>query len=363
MAPVRNAVEIMASIAPEDPKLCWAIGVVDRQSRHMARLLDDLLDVSRIVCGKLALDLRRCPLAAIVESAVDAARPLIAARQHRFDLELPDEPLYLEADSTRLSQVLTNLLNNAALYTPDGGRIRLCAQGQDERILIRVIDNGEGIAPELRARLFEAFTQGPRPLDRAPGGLGLGLVIAARLTTLHGGHIEAHSDGPGQGAEFRLSLPRTAPESAARVPAAHAEQPIAAALKILVVDDNAEVAQGMAALLEHLGQQVAVALSGVEAIAIAPRFSPRLVLIDFGMAGMDGFETAQRLRTLEPDPQRMRLVGVSGYSDARMQEMGRRAGLDQQLIKPVGRDILAELLRRIAASSPPGAPPPDRIGT
>jgi CheY-like chemotaxis protein len=294
---------------------------------------------------------------------VDAARPLIAARQHRFDLELPDEPLYLEADSTRLSQVLTNLLNNAALYTPDGGRIRLCAQGQDERILIRVIDNGEGIAPELRARLFEAFTQGPRPLDRAPGGLGLGLVIAARLTTLHGGHIEAHSDGPGQGAEFRLSLPRTEPESAARVPAAHAEQPIAAALKILVVDDNAEVAQGMAALLEHLGQQVAVALSGVEAIAIAPRFSPRLVLIDFGMAGMDGFETAQRLRTLEPDPQRMRLVGVSGYSDARMQEMGRRAGLDQQLIKPVGRDILAELLRWIAASSPPEEPPPDRIGT
>jgi len=347
MAPVRSAVDVMETLAPEHPKLRWAIGVIDRQSRHMGRLLDDLLDVSRIVRGKLSLETRIIPVGEVVDQAVDGAAHLMEARRHHFAVDLPEQPIYLDADPSRLCQVLTNLLTNAAKYTAEAGHIRLSVEGRVGLCVIRVSDDGEGIDPELRAGLFDAFTQGRRQLNRAPGGLGLGLTIAARLTELHGGRIEVHSEGPGKGAEFTLFLPRcdTPPVAA---PTTEEEQTLEGEPpRILVVDDNPDVANGMGMLLEVLGYPAQVCLSGAEALDMAERFQPRLVLLDIGMDDMDGFETARRLRAVHEDPTCMRLVAVSGYGDAAFQAQGRQAGFDEYLTKPVGRRDLLRLLRSL----------------
>jgi len=351
MAPVRSAVDVMRTLAPEEPKLRWAIQVIERQSRHMGRLLDDLLDISRIIRGKLSLEMRVIDIVEVVEQAVDGAAHLIEQRGHRFDIELPEEPAYLEADASRLAQVLVNLLTNAAKYTPEQGHIRLVVEGRSGLCLVRVIDNGEGIDPQLRGDLFKTFSQGRRRLDRAPGGLGLGLSIAARLTELHGGRIEVDSEGRGRGAELRLCLPRA--EAPVAMPAQPNEaeplQPHKA--RVLVVDDNPDVAEGMGTLLEVLGYPVQVCLSGSEALDAAAKFGPRLVLLDIGMEDMDGFETARRLRALEPDPSRMRLIAVSGYGDAGFQARAREAGFDEHRVKPLGREALVALLRAVDAPS------------
>ena len=347
MAPVRSAVDVMETVAPEHPKLRWAIGVIDRQSQHMGRLLDDLLDVSRIVRGKLSLETRIIPVGEIVDQAVDGAMHLMEERHHDFAVDLPEQPIYLDADPSRLSQVLTNLLTNAAKYTAESGHIRLSVEGRVGLCVIRVSDDGEGIDPELRAGLFDAFTQGRRRLNRAPGGLGLGLTIAARLTELHGGRIEVHSEGPGKGADFSLFLPRcdalpVAAPTSDDEQTAEGEPP-----RILVVDDNPDVAHGMGMLLDVLGYPAQVCLSGAEALDMAERFQPRLVLLDIGMDEMDGFETARRLRAAHDDSKCMRLVAVSGYGDAAFQAQGRQAGFDEHLIKPVGRHDLLRLLRSL----------------
>jgi PAS domain S-box-containing protein len=348
MAPVRSAVDVMEAIDPEDSKLRWAIGVVDRQSRHMSRLLDDLLDVSRIIRGKLKLDKRLVRLEEIIEDAVDGARHLIEQRGHNLEIALPDTPVFLQVDVSRLAQVLVNLLTNAAKYTHEGGEIRLRAEARTGVVVIRVIDNGQGISEELRAGLFDAFTQGRRELNRSPGGLGLGLAIASRLTELHGGRIEMHSAGADAGAEFSLFLPRAEPPAeTTAVPGPRAEAP-REAVKVLVVDDNEDVARSMGVLLMLLGCEVQTRFSGAEAIDAAREFQPRLVLLDIGMDGMDGFETARRLRAAEPDPERMLLVAVTGYGDPGFRSMGRKAGFDQHLTKPVGRERLTALLDAVS---------------
>jgi PAS domain S-box-containing protein len=410
MAPLQNAVDLMGLLRPDDAKLRWSIDVVERQVRQMDRLLDDLLDVSRIVRGKLRLERRVVALNRIIEQAIDAAQPALEARGHRFDIELPEAPVWLDADPARLAQVLTNLLNNAAKYTPDGGHVRLSAATGPGTLVLRVADNGDGIDAELRASLFQIFTQGRHRLERTGGGrsgLGLGLAIAARLAELHGGRIEVESAGPGQGSTFSVYLPTVAAPPAEPTGRRWAPGPTSRALRVLVVDDSADAADGMAMLLSALGHEVRVCRSGAEALAAAPRFRPRIVLLDLGMDGMDGFETARRLRALEgtgwrddasaavaassqdrantgfavvtrgegpvesqdtrqvaPDSAGsavdtaaaavpMLLVAVSGYGDARVRERGRAVGFDRHFTKPVGRHALMELLAEAARGAGP----------
>ncbi len=412
MAPLQHAVDLMRLLSPADAKLRWSIDMVERQARQMDRLLDDLLDISRVVRGKLRLERRVVALNEIIEQAIDASQPELEARGHRFDIELPDTPVYLDADPARLAQVLTNLLNNAAKYTPAGGHVRLSAEAQPGTVVLRVADNGDGIDAELRTNLFQIFTQGRHRLERTGGssrsGLGLGLAIAARLAELHGGRIEVDSAGPGRGSTFSLFLPSVAaPAATPRRRKAPAQTPHG--LRVLVVDDNADAADGMAMLLSALGHEVQVCRSGPEALAAAPRFRPRVVLLDLGMDGMDGFETARRLRSLEsagwrdasgtdaasscagstgaeggpavetrdvghvespavgpaapdmsgsavdtgPMGAPMLLAAVSGYGDARVRERGRAAGFDRHFTKPVGRQALMELFCEAARGDRP----------
>jgi CheY-like chemotaxis protein len=368
----------MQAMHVTDPKLAWAIGVVDRQTRQMERLVDDLMDVSRIICGKMQLAPRVVAVSEVVDQALDASRQQLEARGHLLRLELPSEPLYLLADPARLAQVLTNLLNNAAKYTPEGGNVTLRVEARPDLLVISVTDDGDGIDPQLRRSLFRLFTQGPRALERTGGGsksgLGLGLAIAARLAELHRGRIEVDSAGPGLGASFSVILPRVSAPGALPV-RAHARAAAAPpALSVLVVDDNADAADSMAMLLSALGQHVSVCHTGAEALAAAARERPRVVLLDLGMPDMDGFEIARRLRTLEKQresgpesaqqtadsggrgaPPRMLLAAVSGYGDGRTRERGRQAGIDLHLIKPVSGATLAALLRDEAGNGDPQA--------
>lgn len=354
MAPVRNAVDLMQGQVLPEPGLAWAVGVIDRQTRQMDRLLDDLLDVSRIIRGKLHLSPRVVDIAEVVSQAVDASRQQLESRDHHFRLDVPDEPLYLEADSARLAQVLTNLLNNAAKYTPEGGHIALQVEGRPGTLLLHVRDDGDGIDAELRASLFRTFTQGQRRLERTGGsksGLGLGLAIAARITELHGGRIEVDSPGPGRGSTFSVFLPRTAVPEPREPPAQCAQaQPATEAVSVLVVDDNADAAEGLAMLLSAMGHRVRICHSGAEALAAVARERPQLVLLDLGMDDMDGFETAWRLRAADDAERPMLLAAVSGYGDHRTRERGREAGFDRHLTKPVSRAVLAQLICDAAAA-------------
>lgn len=364
MAPVRNAVDLMQTHRLTEPQLAWAVGVIDRQTEQMDRLLDDLLDVSRIIRGKLHLSPRVVDIAEVVSQAVDASRQQLEARAHQFQLDVPDAPLYLEADPARLAQVLTNLLNNAAKYTPEGGHIALRVEARPGTLVLHVRDDGDGIDAELRASLFRTFTQGQRRLERTGGsksGLGLGLAIAARITELHGGRIEVDSPGPGGGATFSVYLPRTDAPAPERASAQCAEAPAASGeLSVLVVDDNRDAADGLAMLLTAMGHRVRTCHSGAEALAVAGGERLHLVLLDLGMDDMDGFETARRLRAADAVGRPMLLAAVSGYGDNRTRERARAAGFDRHLTKPVSREALAQLLCDAAAVGAREDGPADR---
>lgn len=345
MAPIRSALDAIALLGPADEAMRSAVDIIDRQSRHMERLVDDLLDVSRIIRGKLALQRRPVGLAELIDEALDAAQPLIEERRHRVVVRLPTEEVSVEGDPVRLVQVLVNLLSNAAKYTAEGGEIRVDGESLPDQVVVRVADNGAGIGRGLMESLFDAFAQGERRLDRAPGGLGLGLSIARGLTELHGGRIEARSEGEGKGSEFSVYLPRAQGSREANRPRDERHMS-SGSMRILVVDDNADVAQGMGMLLGMLGYEVELAYSGAEAIDKCGSFAPRVVLLDIGMEGMDGLETARRLRARYP-AESMTLAAVSGYGDETFQSATREAGFDHHLIKPVNRDALLALLNSI----------------
>ncbi|WP_295886104.1 ATP-binding protein [uncultured Thiohalocapsa sp.] len=367
MAPVRNAVDLMQTLDLPDPRLAWAVGVIDRQTKQMDRLLDDLLDVSRIIRGKLRLSPRVVAVSEVVAQAVDASAWELESRGHDFRLRLPDEPLYLNADPARLAQVLTNLLNNAAKYTADGGHVALRVEARPGTLELQVSDDGDGIDAQLRRRLFRTFSQGQRRLERTAGGskagLGMGLAIAARITELHGGRIEVTSDGPGRGATFSVFLPRTAAPAPQPAPARCPGAAAPTGLSVLVVDDHADAADGLAMLLTALGHQVSICHSGAAAIGAAEQAWPHLVLLDLGMGDMDGFETARRLRALEQErraggTQPMLLAAVTGFGDSGTRERGRAAGFDRHLTKPVSREALTALL---CAAATHGFGPTDQV--
>jgi PAS domain S-box-containing protein len=352
LAPIRHAVAMMALDEGDPAARRDSRAVIDRQARHLTSLVDDLLDVSRINEGKITLARRPLAVSAFVQAAVEAARPLIDARRHALSVRMPAEPLSVEGDLTRLTQVALNLLNNAAKYTPEGGRIRLTVAAEGASVVVRVADDGEGIAPELLPRVFDLFTQASRSLDRAQGGLGVGLTLVRRLVEMHGGAVEAQSAGPGRGSTFTVRLPRLSDSVAAVAPAPPRAAPAVAAApeaprRILLVDDSRDAADTLARLLRRFGHAVEVAYDGPAALAAARRSRPEVVLLDIGLPGLDGYEVARRLRR-DPALAGVQLVALSGYGTESDRRRGAEAGFDAHLVKPV--DLPA--LRRLLAADP-----------
>jgi PAS domain S-box-containing protein len=346
MAPIRSAVEIMQRLCPGDPQIRWALGVLDRQTAHMSRLLDDLLDVSRIVRGRLKLNRRPINVADVISQAVEGVAHLIEERHHRFMVEPPTEYLEVDADPVRLAQVLLNLLSNAANYTDEGGEIQLIAAGAADEVVLTVRDTGRGIRPELIRRIFDPFSQGERrQVAREHTGLGLGLTIASRLVEMHGGHMEATSDGPGRGSQFRVHLPRLLQPAAHQTETKDPQEVRLPSLRVLVVDDNPDVANAMALVLKMMGQDAKVALSGTQALDMARELRPQLALLDIGMPQMDGLELARRLRQAYPNED-LRIIAMSGYGHDEAIARSLAAGFDDHLVKPVDSQLLRAVLAK-----------------
>ncbi|WP_240636129.1 response regulator [Caldimonas tepidiphila] len=343
LAPIRNAVEVIRRVGPSDPKLAWAADVTDRQVRQLSRLVEELLDVARISQGKIALQMESVDLQAVIAHSVETARPVIDGRRHRLQLQLPAHPVWLRGDFARLSQVIGNLLNNAAKYTPEEGVLQLALQTQDGHALVSVRDNGVGIEPELLPHVFELFEQGKRSLDRSQGGLGVGLTLVQRLVELHHGAIEARSGGAGQGAEFVVRLPCLREVRGPAPAESRAPEPPKNGCRVLVVDDNADAAETVAMFLELEGHSVETAGDGLEALGRAATFEPDVVVLDIGLPGLDGYEVARRLRQSSACAGAL-LVALTGYGQSSDREQADEAGFDHHLVKPADPRQLARLV-------------------
>ena len=347
LAPIRNALYVLGMPGADAAMAEQARNVMGRQMQHLVRLVDDLLDVSRIMRGRVELRKERVELAAVVSRAVETVQPLIEAKQHKLEVDLPTQPVWLEADPVRLAQVLSNLLTNAAKYTDQGGRIWLRGALDGGEVVVQVRDNGIGITAELLPSVFDLFTQADRSLDRSQGGLGVGLTLCRHLVEMHGGSIRASSAGPGQGSEFEVRLP-----AAAAVPAPAAADSATAAMapaqRVLVVDDNVDAAESLALLLRLSAHEVQVVHDGARALAAAPAFRPHVVLLDIGLPGMNGLEVARQLRRL-PECDGAMLVAVTGYGQEEDRQRSREAGFDCHLVKPVNPNDLQALLARRSA--------------
>jgi CheY-like chemotaxis protein/two-component sensor histidine kinase len=347
LAPIRNAVSLMQSRPIEDPTVQWSRDVIERQTSHLERLVDDLLDVSRITSGRLALQRERLDLAVVFERAVEASRPLVDERHHTLEVRVPEKAVWVEGDLIRLSQVVLNLLNNAAKYTSEHGRIWLSADLEQGLAVIRVRDSGMGIHPELRTKIFDLFMQGARTLDRADGGLGIGLTLVERLVALHGGSIEANSDGLGKGSEFVVRLPAVAaPRPNAPEGAPGEAPPTRVRRRVLVVDDNRDSTESMQMLLKAWGHDARSARDGVEALDMAADFQPEVVLLDIGLPGMDGYEVARRMHAL-PGLRNTVLIAMTGYGQEEDRMRSREAGFARHLVKPADPGSLRTLLEAL----------------
>ena len=343
LAAIRNAVEV-ASRSGSKEALEWSRDVTARQVRNFAHLINDLLDVARITEGKIQLQKELLDAGPVIRHATEVVKPLVDERKHELLVSYTSTDLKLEADSTRLEQILVNLLTNAAKYTPSGGRIQLIAGVEGNEVVFRVRDNGLGIRPELLPKMFDLFAQGDRSLDRSEGGLGIGLTLVRSLAELHGGTATATSDGPGKGCEFIVRLP--APEGPARAESDGQPEPTALAtrrFRVLVVDDNVDTAKGMAKLLELSGHEVRLAHDGVGAFELAREYRPEIMLLDLGLPGMDGYELASTL-SREDWSEGSVLIAVSGYGEAQARNRAKEAGFHHHLVKPVNFDTVLALI-------------------
>ncbi len=346
LAPIRNAVHIMQGAALVDSKMIWARDVIGRQVDHMSRMVDDLLDVSRIARGKVTVQTEVLSLAMLCERAVEASAPLINSRQQQLTVALPQDHVAIEGDTVRLCQVLSNLLNNASKFTPPDGLIELSAAMNGPDVEICVKDNGQGIDPAFLPYMFDLFAQGDQALDRAQGGLGIGLTLVKHLVELHGGDVRVFSEGLGHGAEVTLRLPArvTDDEGAApvvRPPAAPAR--VVGATRVLVVDDLLASAETMKVLLESEGYVVQIAADGPSALAAAKEFSPSVVILDIGLPGMSGFEVAQQMRQREETRDAL-LIALTGYGEAESRLRSSKAGFDHHVVKPADIDFLLDII-------------------
>jgi PAS domain S-box-containing protein len=352
LAPIRTAVQVMAQLPPGDPGHDAMRRTIERQGDQLARIVDDLLDITRVTRGAFTLERAPLEIAEAVRRAAETALPEIEARRHRLELDVP-EGLRVEGDLHRLTQLLANLLNNAARYTPEGGRIFVSARAEDASIVVRVRDTGRGIAPSLIGRVFDMFVQGRPPLERVGGGLGVGLALARRIAELHHGTLDAQSAGEGLGAELTLRLPALQDAGVATEAPRAAAHPPLAPRRVLVVDDNEDAAASLALLLQSLGHETAVAKDGAEALRLAQEFRPDIVLLDIGMPGMDGYEVARRLRDLRGG-RPVRVVAITGWGQEADRERSRQAGFDLHLVKPLDPQDLAQALGDKAAGASDG---------
>jgi len=347
LAPLRTALEIMRLVASDPEALQQTQAMMERQVRQLVRLVDDLLDISRISRGKLELQKDRVELAPVIVTAVETSRPLIKGGEHELTVEIPDAPIYLNGDATRLAQVFANLLNNAAKFTPSRGRISLTVALQESEVAICVRDNGKGIPAEMLDRVFEMFTQVDRSLEGTQGGLGIGLTLVRRLVYMHGGSVSVESAGPGQGSEFTIRLPillaseEQDSNSDGVAPAATHQR------RILVVDDNRDAATSMARMLELLGHQTCLAFDGPEAVEAADKFRPEVVLLDIGLPKLNGYDVARKIRE-QPWGREIVLIALTGWGQEEDQRRSHEAGFDFHLTKPVSIEKIGQLLAEIS---------------
>jgi PAS domain S-box-containing protein len=346
LAPLRNAVQLLKVAGSDGAAVARARALMERQVEYLVRLVDDLLDVSRVLRGKVQLRRERLALAAAVGRAVEIAQPAIDAGGHALEVELSEEPVWLEGDPIRLAQVIANLLTNAAKYSERAGRIWLSGGREGTEAVVRVRDTGVGISAELLPHIFQLFVQADRSRGLAQGGLGVGLTVVRSLVELHGGRVTAHSEGPGRGSEFVVHLPavpQAAGEPEARFGPALAAPP---RRRVLVVDDNVDAAESLGELLRLEGHEVRVAHDGPSALEAAAVGRPELVVLDLGMPGMDGFEVARRLRRL-PGLEGVVVVALTGWGQDDDRRRSREAGFNHHLVKPAGPEAIQQLLAKL----------------
>jgi len=354
LAPIRNGLSVMR-LGGDNPAAVGKVReMMERQVGHMVHLIDDLLDVARISGGKLELKRQRADLRTILASAVETSLPLIEAGQHALEVDMPDQPLLVDADATRIAQVVANLLNNAAKYTPARGSIRLSVRREGEQAVVVVSDTGVGIAGDALAGVFEMFSQIGRTVDRSQGGLGIGLSLVRRLVEMHGGSVAAESGGANAGSVFTVRLPLAALAATQAAPQLDAPAPGAdggAGLKVLVVDDNVDAAVTLSMILEASGHMTRVAHDGHQALELARDFRPRVVFLDIGMPGMSGYDTARAMRAMA-ELEGSVLVALTGWGAESDRQRSSEAGFDHHLTKPVQLAVVEELLVGLAASPP-----------
>ncbi|HEX7027756.1 MAG TPA: ATP-binding protein, partial [Gammaproteobacteria bacterium] len=348
LAPIRNALQVLNLKSPPDPELQNVLGLIDRQIRQMTRLVDDLLDISRIIRRQLELRTEQVGLSEIVYEAVEASQPLLEMYGQDFNFTVPADPVYLNADRARLAQVVSNLLNNAAKYTGADGSITLTAERRGEEAVITVRDTGIGIPVEVQSDIFEMFKQADRTSGQSKTGLGIGLTLVKRLVEMHGGSITVNSAGRDRGSEFVVRLP-VADKPAHKPEPEHDKTGRAASntsLRILVVDDDRDSTTSLSMLLQIMGHKVRTAHDGPEAIGTAAEYRPDIVLLDIGLPGMNGYEVARRIRRA-PWSSRMTLIALTGWGQEEDRRQSEEAGFDHHLVKPVEAPALSGLLASI----------------
>jgi signal transduction histidine kinase len=358
LAPIHNAVQLMRRTPVTDPTLVWSRDVIGRQLAHLTRLVDDLLDVSRITRGKINLSKEVIELNTLVARTVETAQPLLDERGHSLEVDIPNGVLAVLGDPTRLTQALGNVLGNAAKYTERGGKISLVAAQSGAEVEIRVRDNGIGIPPELMPKIFNLFTQLDQTSGRSQSGLGIGLALVQRLVEMHGGSVTAQSDGLGRGSEFTIRLPlfirETNPQvktlSALEQSMINAEGTPPTQRRILVADDNNDALESLATLLQLSGHEVYTAVNGAVALESAEQHRPEVALLDIGMPKLDGYEVARRIRA-QPWGQRMTLVALTGWGQDSDRRRSQEAGFDSHLVKPLDLDKLTELLAALPSTA------------
>ncbi len=347
LAPIRNSLHILRMTAGNDSTAERVCEMMERQVNHMIRLVDDLMEVSRITRGIIELRKEETDLATILRSAVETSKPLVMAADHQLAITIPQEPIPLYGDTVRLGQVFANLLNNAAKYTDPKGQIWLNARQEGDEVIVSVRDNGIGISATVLPKIFDMFMQADRSTNRSQGGLGIGLTLVKRLTEMHGGSISVQSAGEGRGSEFIVRLPvaKLPPSGVSPLPVSE-KSPGLPQRRVLVVDDNRDAATSLGMLLKFLGTEVQIAHDGPTALRIIESFRPDVVLLDIGMPGMDGFEVARRVRE-KVDFNDIMLIALTGWGQAEDRNRTRNAGFDHHLVKPADITALQTLLTAI----------------
>jgi signal transduction histidine kinase/DNA-binding response OmpR family regulator len=352
LAPIRNAIQLLRMRGSKEPETVLLQDMIDRQVHQLTRIVDDLLDLSRITRGKIHLKMECVDMAGVIARAVETSRPLIDSRKHKLTLVFPPEPVHVRGDPIRLSQAISNLLNNAAKYTEEAGRIDMNVEHRDNMVVLRIRDNGMGIPADMLSSIFEMFKQVDRSLDRSQGGLGIGLTLVYKLIEMHGGRVEAFSDGPNEGSEFVVYLPLLIaeevppPPNGALLPSlseAGVSPVVPQRRRVLIVDDNTDAAHSLSMLMEIGGHEVRLCYDGQSALAESETFQPDVVLLDIGLPGLDGLEVARRLRAMNLSPRPM-LVALTGYGQADDVRRSQEAGFDHHLVKPADPQSLTALL-------------------